>query len=544
MGFAVTPTLLSLLLSLVAIQTYAQQRPKTPSGSYSGAVVDSIPYDSIPDSIRQKHMLHVSPHLIVFDPITRSAVIEVSNWGNVPTEGDVETQLGYTYWQNQDTALYPLRGKRERGRDTVIFNPKPEDRYAGQWLSGVPDHIALAPHEKRQFTLRLNPPADVPNGEYYARIITTVGARTKRSPVSGDTRQAYNFPIKGWDLPLIRDSVRVFYRKGPQTMGLKIVQAKAEIDTSNSASNTSIEDVGRYPLRTLVQVHLTGTSHFEGVFRMSYVAENGDEIPIVAGEGAEFTIHRDGIIRWSAETDQLPPGHRYHLIMRFIEQQEEFSRSQRLPMRPVMVELPVRTEQIGAPPTVVSTGQDLPMGVTDPYWVYLMGVSNYGSSGAYSGKSYSPIVDTAYSYNGRANYRWDCRSFKPEKNVNVGWIQIGATVYDSPLGGNTMRQVIRLPNYKGKIPPLRGRVWSMNHMIDIYVNGRRLRTFVPKPSGAPSQKEGVEFLITETDGLLRGNNALDFVWDLTPVLKAGLDGIYVIRVDFYPVFRETHDRYL
>src|SRR5580704_2078194 len=64
-------------------------------------LLDSTPFPIIPDSIRQQHMVHVSPHLVVFGPATHAAILEFSNAGARPTEADVEVQYGYTYWQNE-----------------------------------------------------------------------------------------------------------------------------------------------------------------------------------------------------------------------------------------------------------------------------------------------------------------------------------------------------------------------------------------------------------------------------------------------------------
>jgi hypothetical protein len=511
-------------------------------------LLDSIPFQLIPDSIRQQHMVHVSPHLVVFGPATHAATLEFSNVGARPTEADVEVQFGYTYWQNEDTALVPTHGRHERGRDTVIFNPGPKDHSAVQWLSGVPTHIVLGPHEKRQVTLRINPPPNLPDGEYYARIVTLVGAHAKRAAVSQDVKQAYRYPLKGWELPIIRDSVRVFYRQGAQSMGLKVLYAEAKLDSANAPPTDDEVDVGPHPLRVLLQLHLTGTAHFEGIFRMSYVSENGDEIQLTASEGAAFTLHRDGIIRWHVETDHLPLGHRYHLRLRFLPTQDEFPSAQRLPMTPVDMELPVYIPMTGTRAPAVSTGQDLPMGATDPYWSYLKGVVNYSSAGALNEPGSPAIVDTSYNYSDRELWPWAMRSLRPGNNVNGGWLHPERSVWrTSPLGGNTMRTFVTLPaTNHGKIAPLTGAVWSDERMLNIYVNGIPLSSFNVNQTKKP-RKEGYTFSIHQNDGLEPGMNVLDFVWLLKNRPRA--DGVvslfapwYVIRVDFNMIFRETHDR--
>ena len=522
--------------------------PPSPPPPTVSTLLDSAPFPVIPDSIRQQHMVHVSPHLVVFNPATRAATLEFSNIGSHLTEADVEVQFGYTYWQNEDTALVPEHGRHERGRDTVIFNPGPKDHSAVQWLSGIPTHIALGPHEKRQVTLRINPPPNLPNGEYYARIVTLVGAHAKRAAVSQDVKEAYRYPLKGWELPIIRDSVRVYYRQGPQSMGLKVLYAEAKLDSSNAPLTDNEIDVGPHPLRVLMQLHLTGTAHFEGIFRMSYVAENGDEIQLTASEGAAFTLHRDGIIRWQAETDHLPMGHRYHLRLRFIPTQSEFPASQRLAMTPIDMELPVYIPITETRSPAVSTGQDLAMGSVDPYWTYIKGVVNYSSGGALDQLGSSVIVDTTYNYSDRESWPWAMRSLRPGNNVNGGWVHPERNAWRaSRVGGNTLRTFVSLPaSPHGKIAPLTGAVWSDDRMLNIYVNGIPLSTFNVKQTKKP-RKEGYTFNIQQRDGLDPGMNVVDFVWVMKDKPRA--DGVnslfsswYVIRVDFNMIFRETHDR--
>jgi hypothetical protein len=290
--------------------------------------------DTIPERIRQAHMVHVSPHLIVLTPTTRSAVLDFSNTGDMPVEAEVVIQLGYTRWQNSDTALFSPTWLQERVRDTVIMHPGSKEHYAGQWLSGAPAHIKLQPHQTQRVTLRIEPPKDVPNGEYYARIVTLAHPPT-RDKGSQDTRAVYALPVQGEGLPSLRDSVRVFYRQGPQSMGLRITQAETRIDSSGSVP----PGYGDTPLRTLLRLHLTGTAHFEGYMSVFYLGNGGDTVNLKAIQGAAITLHTDGIMRVFSGVDLLHPGH-YTLIVRFTARQDEFSPSQRLSMSPVQVSLP------------------------------------------------------------------------------------------------------------------------------------------------------------------------------------------------------------
>ena len=279
---------------------------------------------------------------------------------------------------------------------------------------------------------------------------------------------------------------------------------------------------------------------------MSYLSDNGDEIQLTASEGAAFTLHRDGIIRWHAETDHLPLGHQYHLRLRFLATQDEFPLAQQLPMTPVDMGIPGRNPLLatGTRAPAVSTGQDLPMGTVDPYWYYLKGVVDYTAGRALNEQGSPAIVDTSYNYSDRELWPWAMRSLRPGNNVNGGWLHPERAAWNaSPLGGNTMRTFVTLPASKhGNIAPLTGAVWSDDRMLNIYVNGTALSSFNVNQTDKP-RKVGYTFNIHQADGLAPGLNVLDFVWLLKNNPQA--DGAaslfaqwYVIRVDLNMPFFE------
>jgi len=489
----------------------------------------------VPDSVRKQRTLHVSPHLLVLDPGRRSATLEFSNTGDKTLSANIAIQLGFTYWQNTDTSFFPTPGKNLRGHDTVIVHPKPSDNYAGDWITGVPEYLVLKPHETKRVTLHINPPASLPDGEYYARIVTMVGSRIKRAAVSKDTATAGTlmFPIAGWELPILRDSVRVFYRKGPQSTGIQIVHAEVKIDTSHSP----IEDVGAHPLRMLLRVKRTGTAHFEGNIEVSYLSENHDETFLVGAEGSTISLQRDGIMRWSGETDHLPPGV-YHARIRFVGKQDEFPPDQRLPVKPVEVEIPFEVPEsatgVDAMPAI-STGQGLEGGEYDPYWIHIDGPVDYSRSDALDLEGKPPIVQSQAG----AHPAWGMRSYRPTDGINNGWVgSSDASTTEAPLGQNVLRIIVDFSHRKILEDHLAGRWWADDCTDAIYVNGQELTSYegAGKCGGQGTWLKGFPFTIGAEDGLIDGVNVIDFVYRKT---DQGWDGV---RIDFRMIFRETHDR--
>lgn len=71
---------------------------------------------------------------------------------------------------------------------------------AAPWLDGYPQHVQLAPHERRTITVRMTPPPTVPDGPYKTRLIWA--AELPQGPPPHDGLSGH-------------DEVRIRYTKGP-----------------------------------------------------------------------------------------------------------------------------------------------------------------------------------------------------------------------------------------------------------------------------------------------------------------------------------------
>lgn len=293
--------------------------------------------DSLPAGAWRLHVIHVAPHLLVLDPKHRSAVLTFTNTGNAPTEADVRVELGYLYFPSTDTALFShaWTWAQQEPRDTLIAAPGPRDHYAGAWFSGLPTHLRLAPNQTIRTTVQITPPPDLPDGEYYARVVTAV--RPPGKPKSRDVKQQYNIPVTGKTLPFARDSVWVYYRQGPQRMGLTILQAEAAQDTTATARAAFGTDPSVRVVRFLIRYHLSGTTHFEGRIEVSL---HGQVIADAnTGTQDAFPLYRDGIMRWLVAGTLFTRG-RDSLVVRFLDWQNDFPANARVPMDTAQVTIP------------------------------------------------------------------------------------------------------------------------------------------------------------------------------------------------------------
>ena len=278
--------------------------------------------------------IRAEPQQLFLDPAHRTATFTLTNAGNVPVDATLHLELGYAYFPTRDTALFPAHTlwKDQVPRDTLLVNPGPQDHFLGPWISGLPVRVHLSPSQRQAVTFHLEPPPGTPDGEYYARLMIAVAPPAPKR--SSDTKQRYALPMKGNPMPTVRDSVWVYYRQGPQRMGLKILQAEARQDTS--AEVTQETNRNEKVVRFLIRYHLLGPTHFDGRLEVSF---QGVPLPDVStGTQDAFSLYQDGTMRFLVRGDLSPGPHT--LVVRFLDWQQDMPPQQRVPFQPAEVHLP------------------------------------------------------------------------------------------------------------------------------------------------------------------------------------------------------------
>ena len=299
----------------------------------SATDTSTIPVD---DAVRQQHLVHVSPHRVIFDATTRTATLQFSNAGDAPTQAAVHVVFAYTDWPHgaaAETTLFTRHWAQLYARDTIVLAPRPADPFAGRWITGLPATIALKPHETRIVPIRIAPPPGLRPGTYWARIVTEVTPPS--APNTGkpkDARTMYKLPVHGQSLPTLRDSTIVFYREGHPTLGVRFGTVVAKIDTLDLPSPGYVGGTGSRKLWRRMALHLTGTEPFDGVMSVHYHnLATGEDVTLNPGA---FMLYRDGVAHYWGQADMLKPG-RYQLIIRVDSPQSDVPPAQRVPMPPV-----------------------------------------------------------------------------------------------------------------------------------------------------------------------------------------------------------------
>lgn len=161
------------------------------------------------------HAVYVSPTAVFMDDRNRNAQVTLGNSSDVPEEVRIELKFGFLDTDSAGTPFIRL-----------IEDPGPEFPAATGWLGVFPQRTRLEPGEKRIVRLFARPPADLPDGEYWSRLIVT--SRRAPSPISpGDSLARAGVSLE------IRLVTAVTFRKGAvsTSLALRDLTAVAEGDS-------------------------------------------------------------------------------------------------------------------------------------------------------------------------------------------------------------------------------------------------------------------------------------------------------------------------
>src|ERR1035437_8103803 len=143
--------------------------------------------------------VQVAPHHVLFNATTKTSPFSITNPSNHPQAVDVLVEFAYTEWRHTplaDTILIAPNMDLIEPFDTIVVNPGPKDHFAGRWLSGLPTQLTLAPHDTKHLNIRLNPPASVPAGMYWARISARIHPTDNRHGNNLDVQKKCALPPK------------------------------------------------------------------------------------------------------------------------------------------------------------------------------------------------------------------------------------------------------------------------------------------------------------------------------------------------------------
>ena len=159
--------------------------------------------------------IYVSPTAVFMDDRTRTTQVMIGNSGDSPEEATVELKFGFL---DTDSAGNPYV--------RFVEDPGPEFPSAAEWIRAFPQRVRLEPKAQQVVRLMARPPENLPDGEYWTRmIITGRGAALRVAGGDSAVRAAVSLEI--------RLVTSVTYRKGRVSTGVVVrgINVEAEGDS-------------------------------------------------------------------------------------------------------------------------------------------------------------------------------------------------------------------------------------------------------------------------------------------------------------------------
>jgi hypothetical protein len=250
----------------------------------------------------------VTPSAIYVDQRTRSATLTVYNPGTTPAEVEISFAFGYP-WSDENGEV--------RVRIVHPDSVSAGDPSAAGWLRAFPRRLILEPGQRQTVRLMVQPPADLPVGEYWARVL--VRARGGQPPIeqrSGDVTMMLNL-----ETVVV---TALTYRNGDVSTGISVGGARAELLPEG--------------LRVSMDLHRGGSAAYLGRITLQVVSPEGR----VVAEGSDnlavyHAMHR----RFSFPPDlEIPAGSTVRYAISATR--PDLSTNAVLPAPPVSGSLPIR----------------------------------------------------------------------------------------------------------------------------------------------------------------------------------------------------------
>lgn len=217
----------------------------------------------------------VAPHAVVIQHASRSGSVTLYNPNPEPAEVSISLLYGY-----------PVTDSAGQYRLEIVDAPDSAAPSAAGWLQAFPRRTRLGPLERQTVRILGRPPAGLPDGEYWARMV--VSARGGQVPIGGveDTTT-----IKVGLTLEVRTVIPVQYRKGKPTTGLEL----GALDVTRTGDTLAVT----------VPMRRTGNASYIGMLRA--VLEDSAGHTVARTEGP-LAVYFDLAPRYALPVAGLPAG--------------------------------------------------------------------------------------------------------------------------------------------------------------------------------------------------------------------------------------------
>lgn len=186
----------------------------------------------------------VSPMSIFLDHRARTGTLTLYNPNPLPEEIDLSFAFGYPQSDTAGTVTVPLSDAAPAGEPSAV-----------PWLRAFPRRLILEPGQQQVVRILAQPPADLADGEYWARVLVT--ATGGRPPVEQQVQPDVRIAISMRTVVV----TSLNYRKGRLTTGLELTAAEAVRDDDG--------------VRVTLDMQRLGTAAWLGRIDLELLAANG-----------------------------------------------------------------------------------------------------------------------------------------------------------------------------------------------------------------------------------------------------------------------------
>lgn len=237
------------------------------------------------------HAVSVSPTALYIDSRTRTGVLTLFNSGTLPEEITIDFAYGYPQADSAGNVTVPTTKEPAAGEPSAMA-----------WMRAFPRRLLLQPGQRQIVRVLVEPPADLPDGEYWARVL--VSSRGGQPPIEqtqGDVRLQLNVQTT-----LV---MAANYRKGDVHTGVSVTSAAAH----RTAEGVQLQ----------VDLARGGNAAYLGRMRAELLDAGGNVVntlyddvavyrtmrrrltfPVPAGASGPFTVR----IHLDTDREDLPPG--------------------------------------------------------------------------------------------------------------------------------------------------------------------------------------------------------------------------------------------
>lgn len=241
----------------------------------------------------------VAPTILFIGSDTRFGTYLVSNQSGVPQEVTVDFRFGYPESDSLGNG-YMVYGDTLAGAELAIT----------EWVRAFPRRFVVGPGEQQTVRLTVRPPADIADGTYWTRIVTTSTPQTPQVDTVGEG-------VAAQIIFRLEQITTVLYRNGEVGTGVTLDEVRHWVEPAQ--------------VSFLATLSRTGNSPFFG----SATLRVRDAAGTVVGEGIQaVAIYFDSRIAFAVDRAALPAGE-YSAEISVTPERSDIAPADQLPMEAV-----------------------------------------------------------------------------------------------------------------------------------------------------------------------------------------------------------------